>query len=937
MASRFWVGGSGTWGSTASWSASSGGASGASVPTAADDVFFDAASDGVASTAFTVTLGAAATCLSLNFSAVDQNVTFSGAFTLSVVGNLVLSPTKTISVTGITSLAMTATTTRTITAGGGTLTGGITFNGAAGTWTLQDALTVTGTVSHTQGTIAFNGKTFTAATYSNTGTSARALNFTTAGSKFSISATTTSTVWSIASTTGLTITSPTAGSVDIIGSANITRTISTLALAEASSLNFNILATAGTITATASNTFRDLVVNCTGATFSNIAITVYGNLSYLGGTWAAGANLLTLAASSGSLTITGTGGAFDFPITYNSSPTGAAAYTLASNVTVGATAARTFTHQQGTLNLSSYTLTVYGTFNGSSGATRTLNFGTGYIDLTLNGSTTTTIWDTTTVTAFTVTNATTGSVRVKGSGTLIRNINTGGLSEANSLSFEFLSTAGTITLTNLTSRIKNLTINCPGTTVSNAVIACYGNFTYTAGTLAAGTNTLSFLATSGTQAISSAGTLDFPVTFAGTTVTYSLSSNLSVGTTTARTVTLTTGTIELNSYSFTIFGVFSSAGTSTRKIQMSGSGGKIVLSLDTATTVWNTSTITGLTTDGNVLVQLTGGGAVTKTISAGALSEANAISFRLSTTAGTVAFTASNTVENLTIDNNSFTLSNIAITIYGSLTVSGTSPTLTAGTNAWTFAATSGTKTITTSSETLDFPLTFNGAGGTWQLQDALTMGSTRTLTFNAGTIDLNIKTLTTSIFSIASGSTKNVTVNAGSIYITGSGTAWNNADSANFTTSTGISYGYLVFNSASAKTFAGGGVTYQFDIINAGAGALSITGGNTFRDIYATSLPSTITLPAGVQNTTILFSLAGTAGNLVTLNSSTAGTRAQLYRPPFMGDASTSYMDIKDIEGQGVLWTATYSTDSGNNLNWTIYAAGIPVPGTYRGMFAFF
>lgn len=48
MANRYWVGGTGTWdaSSTTHWSASSGGASGASVPTSADDVYFDANSGG---------------------------------------------------------------------------------------------------------------------------------------------------------------------------------------------------------------------------------------------------------------------------------------------------------------------------------------------------------------------------------------------------------------------------------------------------------------------------------------------------------------------------------------------------------------------------------------------------------------------------------------------------------------------------------------------------------------------------------------------------------------------------------------------------------------------------------------------------------------------------------------------------------------------------
>ncbi len=46
MADRYWVGGAGIWSSTTKWSATSGGASGASVPTSADAAIFDANSGG---------------------------------------------------------------------------------------------------------------------------------------------------------------------------------------------------------------------------------------------------------------------------------------------------------------------------------------------------------------------------------------------------------------------------------------------------------------------------------------------------------------------------------------------------------------------------------------------------------------------------------------------------------------------------------------------------------------------------------------------------------------------------------------------------------------------------------------------------------------------------------------------------------------------------
>jgi len=59
MADRYWVGGTGTWDttSTTNWSATSGGASGASVPTTADNVIFDQAGT------YTVTMTGALACL----------------------------------------------------------------------------------------------------------------------------------------------------------------------------------------------------------------------------------------------------------------------------------------------------------------------------------------------------------------------------------------------------------------------------------------------------------------------------------------------------------------------------------------------------------------------------------------------------------------------------------------------------------------------------------------------------------------------------------------------------------------------------------------------------------------------------------------------------------------------------------------------------------
>ena len=84
MANRYWVGGAGTWDgtSTTNWSDTTGGSSGFSAPTSADDVFFDANSGtGI------ITISASGTANNVSFNSttltltLGANVTISGSFT----------------------------------------------------------------------------------------------------------------------------------------------------------------------------------------------------------------------------------------------------------------------------------------------------------------------------------------------------------------------------------------------------------------------------------------------------------------------------------------------------------------------------------------------------------------------------------------------------------------------------------------------------------------------------------------------------------------------------------------------------------------------------------------------------------------------------------------------------------------------------------------
>ena len=152
MADRYWVGGSLTWilaAGTNRWSATSGGPSGASVPTSVDNVFFDANSG-----SGTPTLGQTnLTCANLDFTG------FTGtfglvSFNLNVYGNLTLSSSPSFSITQTTTggtMTMNATTSVTITSNGKSFPGSLLLSGT-GTYTCQDILRVPGSLLLNQGT-----------------------------------------------------------------------------------------------------------------------------------------------------------------------------------------------------------------------------------------------------------------------------------------------------------------------------------------------------------------------------------------------------------------------------------------------------------------------------------------------------------------------------------------------------------------------------------------------------------------------------------------------------------------------------------------------------------------------------------------------------------------------------------------------------------------
>lgn len=132
MALRYWVGGTNTWNTTAGtkWALTSGGVGGQAVPTASDDVIFDANS-GTGATI--VTLGTTASVLSINFTNYIGTFTFGGSITVSGTMTLGTGTTYTTSGTVTTYTLTTSATGMTLVSNGKILPINFTTNGGTTT------------------------------------------------------------------------------------------------------------------------------------------------------------------------------------------------------------------------------------------------------------------------------------------------------------------------------------------------------------------------------------------------------------------------------------------------------------------------------------------------------------------------------------------------------------------------------------------------------------------------------------------------------------------------------------------------------------------------------------------------------------------------------------------------------------------------------------
>lgn len=226
-----------------------------------------------------------------------------------------------------------------------------------------------------------------------------------------------------------------------------------------------------------------------------------------------------------------------------------------------------------------------------------------------------------------------------------------------------------------------------------------------------------------------------------------------------------------------------------------------------------------------------------------------------------------------------------ALSIYGSLTFHA-NMTISAYTNHYHFRATGAGKTVTYAGLAHQNATTFEGVGGGWTLQDALSIGN-RTLAISNGTLDTNGQTVTCATFSFTGTSTRTLTLGASVI----------NCTSLNATTITNLT---LNENTSTIKVtgtgaFAGGGETYYNVELN--GTAHTVSGDNTFASLTIAGT-ATVTLGSTTQTTGAWVNGGTVAANTATIIVTGTGVFTG-------GDQSTYY--IVELNG-------TAHTISGDN-----------------------
>ena len=824
MATRYWVGGSGTWDTsdTTHWAASSGGASGASNPTSADDVVFDTLSN---ATAYTVSISPAVSVKDVTIGApLAGDMTLAGSAQLNVYGNFTLYAGMVRSYTGQIVFRATATG-KTITMAGQSFgSSDIVFTGVGGGWTLQDTFAV-GAITLTNGALDLNGKTVSTATFNISNSNTRTLTMGAAA--------VTCAGWVATTTTGLTFSGASSTITESTNFLGGGLTYGTVILNSTSTCSLTGANTFGTLTRTNASGYASLTLSANQTVTGTFTVT--GNNASTQRIYVASDTVgtaRTITAAVVALTnvdfedITAAGAAAPFTGTSIGNCGGNTSITQTTPVTAywvgdgtashpitdalwfttsgGAVASRfPLPQDTGVFDANSFpasgkTITV-----GISGLrTGTLNFTGATNTPTLNFN---------------------NDLYTHGSITLISTMTISGAAE---LTFHG---RGSCTLTSAGKTLSGVRVDAFGGTLAlqDALI------TSTSTNVPRGTFTTNSYAVSCSVFNSSFST----------TRTLNMGSTVCTVTAAGTAWDLTTVTgLTFNGSSSTI--VFTNASSSAKTFEGGGKTyGSLTLSgVGTGTYTINNASgfFTGTTTISN-----TGAGVVLTLFGAASMTFANVVfSGFVGTWSGSTAGSISG---NLTL------VSGMTFTYSGTLTFTAT-----------------GAATITSAGKTFNSTLTFDGVGGIWTFADAFVLSATKTLTLTNGTLDAltNNVAMTMGALSSSNSNVRAISMGSGTWTFTGSGTWWDTGTSTNLTVTCGTSTIKATDETVATHTFKGGGKTYyNIWLASTVIGYNNdFEGDNTFNDFKCDTPGHTLRFKDGTTTTVTTWHVNGASGNLTTL-----------------------------------------------------------------------
>jgi hypothetical protein len=283
--------------------------------------------------------------------------------------------------------------------------------------------------------------------------------------------------------------------------------------------------------------------------------------------------------------------------------------------------------------------------------------------------------------------------------------------------------------------------------------------------------------------------------------------------------------------------------------------------------------------------------------------------------------------------------SSLQNTIYGSvtlaagMTLSGTQKILFSGRGAYTITS-NGVTFANTGGIGLYAPT------GTYTLQSNLVTSGTFDL--NTGTLNMNNFNVTSTIMTTNTTGTRGITFGTGTwnLTSTAAGNVWQiNATGAGMTLSAASGTIKIVNATVNARTIAAGTRTYgTLDYTVAGStGSLTLQTAATYDTIKFSDANNgrTLILPAATATTVNNWNVFGTAGKLMTINSSTAATAATISKAS--GTVSSDYLSLQDSTATGgATWYAgANSTNGTNNTGWIFTAP--PVAAAQNKFFVMF